>query len=151
MHSSRMRTSCAMTGRISGGCIPCTPPPFAMHAPPLPRMPPFTMHAPLLPCMPPFRHTCPPSNHACPPGATMHAPLEQPCMPPEATTHAPTPEQPHTHPLEQPHPPPRQPRMPPRATMHAPPPRSNHAHPPPVNRITDRCKNITFANYVCGR
>ena len=23
--------------------------------------------------------------------------------------------------------------------------------PTPVNRITDRCKNITFANYVCGR
>ena len=22
---------------------------------------------------------------------------------------------------------------------------------PPINRITDRCKNITFANYVCGR
>ena len=24
-------------------------------------------------------------------------------------------------------------------------------HAPPVNRITDRCKNITFANYVCGQ
>ena len=23
--------------------------------------------------------------------------------------------------------------------------------PPPVNRMTDRCKNITFANFVCGR
>ena len=23
--------------------------------------------------------------------------------------------------------------------------------PPPVDRITDRCKNITFANFVCGR
>ena len=22
--------------------------------------------------------------------------------------------------------------------------------PPPVNRMTDRCKNITFANFVCG-
>ena len=22
---------------------------------------------------------------------------------------------------------------------------------PPVNRMTDRCKNITFANFVCGR
>ena len=23
--------------------------------------------------------------------------------------------------------------------------------PPPVDRMTDMCKNITFANYVCGR
>ena len=23
--------------------------------------------------------------------------------------------------------------------------------PPTVDRMTDRCKNITFANYVCGR
>ena len=23
--------------------------------------------------------------------------------------------------------------------------------PPPMNRMTDRCKNITFANFVCGR
>ena len=22
---------------------------------------------------------------------------------------------------------------------------------PPVNRMTDRCKNITFTNFVCGR
>ena len=22
---------------------------------------------------------------------------------------------------------------------------------PPVNRMTDKCKNITFANFVCGR
>ena len=22
---------------------------------------------------------------------------------------------------------------------------------PPVNRMTDRCKNIAFANFVCGR
>ena len=78
----------------------------------------------------------PPSNHACPP-ATMHAP-PKPCMPPLATTHAP--HHAHPHPL---------------ATMHAlwqpcmPP--SNHAHPPatmhaphPVNRMTNRCKNITL-------
>ena len=63
-------------------------------------------------------------SHACPPGATTHAPPEQPRMPPPSN-HA----------------------CPPRATTHA--PRSNHARPPtPVNRITDRCKTIT---YVCGR
>ena len=116
-------------------------------------------------------HACPPprSNHACPPRATMHAPI-----PPRGTTHAPPWEQP-CMPPKQPHTPLEQPCTPPRATMHAPqeqprmPPQSNHAcphppeqprmpptpgattHAPPVNRITDRCKNITFANYVCGR
>ena len=94
MHSSRMRTARAMTGRISGGggaCHTCPPftmhaplspcmPPFATHAPPSPCMPPFTMHAPLchacplLPRMPPLCHTCPP-RHACPP-------REQPRIPP---------------------------------------------------------------------
>ena len=24
-------------------------------------------------------------------------------------------------------------------------------HAPPVDRMTDMCKNITFANFVCGR
>ena len=81
------------------------------------------------------------------PLATTHTP-QQPRMPP-STTHAPQqphmPPSNHTCPLATTHAP-QQPHMPP-ATMHAP---SNHAHPP-VNRITDRCKNITFANYVCGR
>ena len=118
--------------------------------------------------MPPH-HACPPqphtpkqphmplSNHTCPP-ATMHAPHNhtcppQPCTPPKqpgtppATTHAPP--QPcvpptTTHPL--------QPCIPP-ATMHAPAtmhtpqqpcmPPCNHACPP-VNRMTNRCKNITL-------
>ena len=66
-------------------------------------------------------HTCPPgSNHMhAPPGATTHAP-------PGATTHAPW-------------------------SNHAHPPGSNHAcppgattHDPPVNRMTNRCKNITL-------
>ena len=140
MHSSRMRTACSMTGRISAGCIPrMTPlfatPPLSPHMPNLCHAcPPFATHAPLchacppLPHMPPLCHTCPPhhacppSNHACPPGATTHTPQEQPRMPPRATMHTP-----HLHP--------------PGATTHG----------PPVNRITDRCKNITFANYVCGR
>ena len=76
-------------------------------------------------------HTLPRKNHACPPGAT---------------THAPPPEQPHMPPWSN-HAPPR--------SNHAcpPPPRSNHAcppgattHAPPVDRMTDTCKNITFAD-----
>ena len=116
---------------------------------------------PKQPCPPPrSNHPCPmaATTHA-PPEATMHTPWsnyahppEQPCMPPRATLHAPRSN--HACPPEQPH-------MPPGATMHA--PQSKHACPPtpsratthttpsPVNRITDRCKNITFANYVCGR
>ena len=140
MHSSRMRTAHAMTGRISGGGVHTTHAslPFAMHASHHAHNP-FAMHTPLRHthppslCMPPppsphtppspctlLHHACPPlpctppqSNHACPlSGATMHPSprSNHPCPPPEATTHA-----------------------------------------PPVNRITDRCKNITFANYVCGR
>ena len=69
-------------------------------------------------------------SHAHPPGATMHAPLKQPCMPPRSnhtcppgSNHAcPPREQPCTPPQEQPH-------MPPLGvTMHAP-PGSNHACP----------------------
>ena len=30
-------------------------------------------------------------------------------------------------------------------------PACTEADPPPVNRMTDRCKDITFANFVCGR
>ena len=99
-----------------------------------------------IPCMPP-----PGSNHACP-----HT-HEQPCMPP-GSNHTHPPEQPHMPPEqkctppEQPRmpPPPEQPHMPPRATTHA--PQANPQDPPPpVDRMTDMCKNITFANYVCGR
>ena len=98
MHSSRMRTTRAMTSRISGG---------AYHA-----HPPFTTHTPFC--------------HTCPPGATIHAP--------RATTHTPGATM-HT-PKATTHAPPKQPRTPPPgATTH-----------PLVNRITDRCKNITFAN-----
>ena len=84
--------------------------------------------------MPPEQPHMPPlSNHACPPRATMHAPLEQPRMPPGSNHTRPPPEQPHTSPQEQP-------RMPPlRAITHA-----------PTCGETDTCKNITFANFVCG-
>ena len=97
----------------------------------------YPMHIP-----PKQPHTPPRSNHACSLGATTHIPREQPHTPWEQLC---TP-----CPLEQPH-------TPPGATMHAPqeqpcipPPRSNLAPPgatmntPPVNRMTNRCKNITL-------
>ena len=132
MHSSRMRTTHSLIVSpyviISHTCPPpichaC--PPFTTHTPLLPCMP-----APFLPCMPPFTiHTpllphMPPYNHAHP-LAIMHAPLP-------ATTHIP-------YPL---------------ATMHAPPPAITHTpwQPcmPPSGQ-TDTCKNITFANFICGQ
>ena len=68
-----------------------------------------------------------------PPRATMHALPEQPCMPPlGATMYAPLGATMHT----------------PRATTHAPPGATMHA--PPCGQ-TDTCKNITFANFVCGQ
>ena len=121
-------------------------------------------------CVPPSHWPYLIVSHACPP-ATMHTPScnhacsPQPCMP-LTTTHAPqpcTPPQPHMPPaamhvpttIHAPHnhacPP--QPCMPP-TTMHAP---HNHAHTPATTPpqwtewLTDRCKNITFANFVCGR
>ena len=88
-------------------------------------------------------------SHACPPlpEQPRMLPREQPRMPPEqprtpaprATTHPP--EQPCTPPGATTHPP-EQPHMPPRATMHAPPGATMHA--PHVNRMTNRCKNITL-------
>ena len=97
-------------------CIPCMPPP-----PPPPC-------SPQQPCMAPRNHACPLQPHMSP--TTMHAPL-QPHMPPPTTT--------HTHTPATTHPPPLQPCTLP-TTMHAP---HNHACPP-VNRMTDRCKNITL-------
>ena len=102
-----------------------------MHAPLQPHSPPpATTHAPLQPCMPPSATThppatththpqqpcMPPSNHACPP-TTMYTP-QQPCMPP-TTMHAPL-----------------QPHMPPNHACPSP--------PPPVNKMTNRYKNITL-------
>ena len=69
-----------------------------------------------------------PHNHAHPP-ATMHAPCNHTC--PLATTHAPS-----NHAC------PQQPCMP-LATMY--PPATMHAPPPTVNRMTNRCKNITLS------
>ena len=94
MHSSRMRTARAMTGRISwGGCAyhACPPftthaPPFTTHAPPLPHMPPLHHRCAPLPCTHPFtthplRHAHPPPRHACPPGSNHAPPREQPRTP----------------------------------------------------------------------
>ena len=136
MHSSRMRTARSLA--VSHRKKHARPPIITTHAPLPPgattHAPPgATMHTPPeQPCMPPrSNHTCPPgaTMHA-PPGATMHTPLERPCMPPRATTHTPGAtthapwEQPRTPPCEQPR------------------------TPPPGQ--TDTCKNITFANFVCG-
>ena len=99
---------------------PCMPP--SNHAPP-----PATMH-PRQPHMPPWQWCMPPGNHACP-LATMHVPW-QPCMPP--SNHACPPTTMHT---------PRQPCMLP--SNHACPPWQPRM-PPPVDRITDTCKNITL-------
>ena len=122
MHSSRMRTARSLT--VSHRIL---------HMPPQekPHMPPWEQ-----PCMPPREQPC---THTL--GKTM-PPREQPCMPPGSN---------HTHPRSN--------HACPPGSNHTCPPRSNHAHPPrgttyappPVNRITDACENITFANYVCGR
>ena len=98
----------------------------ASTPPPYHACPP-AMHITSPPAMhTPPSHTCPP-RHArplpCTPPA-MHAPF--PCMPP--AMHIPC----HACPL---------PCMPPL-------PRSMHA---PPRGQTDTCKNITFANFVCGR
>ena len=97
------------------------------HTPPLPPCMPPQPHMPLTTMHAPLQPHTPPCNHA--PPAAMHAPW-QPCMPPSN----------HAHPL---------------ATMQAP---GNHACPPATTHaplwtewLTDRCKNITFANFICGR
>ena len=104
-------------------------------------------------------HACPPrSNHACPPRATTHTPPQSNhAHPPRATTHPPG---------ATTHAPPGSNHAPPREQPHMPPPGSNHACPPqeqpcmspweqqrtpPPRGQTDTCKNITFANFVCGR
>ena len=135
MHSSRMRTTRSLT--VSPYLVislACPPPPGSNHT-----CPPEQPHTPR------SNHTCPPEQPCMPPGAIMHTPTEQPCMPPRSNQARP-PGSNHTCP-------PRATMHAPRATMHA--PGSNNAHPPlhpgatthtpSVNRITDRCKNITFA------
>ena len=135
MHSSRMRTARLLTvsqylvvsvgvGDMHARHIPC-------HAFPLPCMPP-AMHAPRhafpLPCMPPAMHIplpCIPPYHACP-----HHACPLPCIPP--AMHAPC----HAHP----------------PAMHTPLPCMPPTTQTPLPRVqTDTCKNITFANFVCGR
>ena len=94
MHSSRIRTARAMTGRISwGGAyhahlpLPHACQPFATHAP-LRHTPSLHHTCPPSPCMPPpgaTTHTPPGSNHAHPPGATMN-PLSNHACPPHGQT-----------------------------------------------------------------
>ena len=85
-------------------------------------------------CMPPR------INHECPLEKNTQAPWEKPRIPPAANTH-PSPGSNQAPHWEKSCTPPGKTMHTPRATMHA----------LPVNRITDRCKNITFTNYVCGR
>ena len=143
MHSSRVRTACAMTGHAYHAHPPLPHMPLLRHAcPPSPCMPPLC-HA----CPPPFHHACPPlphtpprSNHVCPPS------WEQPCIPPRAIMHAPRSN--HACPPGTTMHPPEQPRMP---TPHPSPPEQPRT-PPLVDRQTPvKTKNITFANFVCGR
>ena len=89
----------------------------------------------------------PPSNHTCPPGATTHAPpSNHACPPVQPCTHIP-PQSNHTcMPPQSNHTPPKEPcTWPPRTTMH---PQEQPHTPPPVDRMTDTCKNITFTNFV---
>ena len=67
-------------------------------------------------------------------------------------THAPHPACPPCHACPLPRTPP--PRTPPPAMLRTPPPTTHplpRSPPPPVNRMTDRFKNITFAYHVCER
>ena len=141
MHPIRMRTARSLTVSRSiwwgvtcmprMPSLPCTP--LAMHAPchacpPLPHIPP-AMHAPL-PCISPCHaHPC----HACLPLPHTHHHYHTcpPAMHAPPGMHTPC----HAHPL---------PCMPPatHALCHA---------CPPVNRMTDRCKNITLPQLRCGR
>ena len=133
MHSNRMRTTQCIDWPylVEGGMHTMHAPLHSPHMPPppLPCMPPFATHAPLC-------HACPALCHACPPSPctppfimntpfTTHAPLHHAC--PHFATHTPPPATPPQRPC------------------------TPQPHMPPVNRITDRCKNITFTNYVCGR
>ena len=130
MHSSRMRTGRSLTDRISwyqaggGACVACTHQPCKPphHTCPQPCTPP-AMHAPPRKhaCPHPRKHTCPPRKHAHPPEARM-PPRKHACPP--GSTHAP-----------------------PGSTHYSPP----EACMPPLCGQTDTCKNITFANFVCGR
>ena len=139
MHFSRMHTARSLTVSCSiclGGCVAChacppPPPPACMHpchTCPLPCMPP-AMDAPH--ACPPHMPPCMPTCHTCPP----------PHMPP--TIHAPH----HTHP----------PTMYAPCHVCAPPCRPHATHTPwhicplPPCGQTDICKNLTFANFVCGR
>ena len=94
-----------------------------MHAPPQPHTPPCNHTCPLQPRMPPCKHACPQQPH-------------MPLQPHMSPNHTPPP---HMSPGNHTCPPPK--TQAPQETMQTPP--GNHARPP-VNRITNRCKNITL-------
>ena len=104
-------------------------------------------------CPPRKNHACPPAprkNHACPPRSNHAPPQEKPCLPPWKKPCTPPGKTTHT-PLEKTmHTPQKKPHTPPGATTHPPPPLPG-ATTPPLCGQTDTCKNITFANFVCGR
>ena len=151
--AQHMKENACVKVKLEQECIPvgCVPP---AHWPYL-HIASYPMHAPQ------SNHTHPPEQPCMPPRATTHAPLEQPHMPPGATTHTPLPWSNHACP---PHPQSNHTSPPLGATMHAPLPPRATTHPPatthalpweqpctPPRRQTDTCKNITFANFVCGR
>ena len=75
-------------------------------------------------------------NHACPPEKTMHTPLGK-------TMHAPPEKTMHTPPGKTMHAPPEKTMHPLGKATHAP-PEQPRTPPPPVNRMTNWCKNITL-------
>ena len=172
MHSSRMCTA------HCSGCLSCQAHlPIATHAPLCQACPTFTTHASPLLCMSSFAMNAPivmhPPEHACPPlwHSCLHSPHTHTLPLPHTHTHpafATHTHLNHVHPLR--HtclPPGRQappfamhvPQhtcplacMPPfcHACPHACTPPSTGKYGPPVNRMTDRCKNITLSQLHCG-
>ena len=181
MHSSRMRTARSLilspylvisdarpprhAALLHHACplLPCMPPftthpPFTRHAPQQPHMPPATTHAPWQPCMPsPCGQTDTCKNitfanfvlwavtrmHPSRMHTTCSSSSPWGCV--IASVHAGI----HTHPQLWAWRPPWcglgdfPPWRP--AAMHA------GIHFPPVNRMTDRCENITLPQLRCGR
>ena len=121
MHSSRMRTVCSSSRLLGGGEGGV--------------------------CLSAWWHTHPRAWVWTPPGLGLD-PLGM-GLNPRRQTPQPTLGPGPTPPRADPQPPPGPgPRHPPQTPNLPPGPGPRH---PPVNRMTDRCKNITFANFVCGR
>ena len=136
MHSRGMRTARCIpypVVSVGGTCVACQACPHhhictpATHAPAMHASCHACPHAcppHMPPCMLPLPHTHP--HHICPPPGMPPCHIPLPCMLPATHAYSPCMSPPRTQPL---------PRTP----------------PPPVDRQTDTCKNITFANFVCGR